>query len=238
VENCRLRVAWERLSPQDVFKESLLFTQKNLAGVETLGETYLPHHESFRGRCLQILKETHSEQAIPELKECLQLAQDHPALFGSLAPQAKLYLSLFLSPSRAKSEIEQTVVYPDAGRTGPSREVFDLLLMAVKWQLKSGSREGYIKSCDEFIGTASKFFGEFHPVFSELYDVFSAYHQGAGEFEDAITFAKSSLVNVLKVCGTAHERTSECYYNLALCHIKAGRKEEAFAHINKARAIF
>jgi tetratricopeptide (TPR) repeat protein len=45
-------------------------------------------------------------------------------------------------------------------------------------------------------------------------------------------------VNVLKVCGTSHERTSECYYNLALCHIKAGRKEEAFAHISKARAIF
>ena len=51
--------------------------------------------------------------------------------------------------------------------------------MEIKWQLKGRSREGYIKSCDQFISIASKFFGEFHPVFSELYDVFSTYHQGA-----------------------------------------------------------
>lgn len=166
VENCKLSVAWERLSPQDVFKESLLFTQKNLAGVETLCQTYLPHHESFYNRCLQITKEPHSEEAIPELKECLQLAEDRPSLFATLAPQAKLYLSLFLSPLRANSEFQQAGIYPDGTRSGPSRGLFDLLLMAVKWQLKSGSQEGYIKSCDEFINAASKFFGEFHPVFS------------------------------------------------------------------------
>jgi hypothetical protein len=51
-------------------------------------------------------------------------------------------------------------------KSGPSRGLFDLLLMEIKWQLKTNSRDGYIKSCDQFIRTASKFFGEFHPVFS------------------------------------------------------------------------
>ena len=85
---------------------------------------------------------------------------------------------------------------------------------------------------------ATKYFGEFHPIFSELYDLFSSYHLSSLEFEDAVTFAKSSLVNILKVCGTAHDKTSECYYNLALCYIKAGKKEEAFAHMKKAQLIF
>lgn len=80
--------------------------------------------------------------------------------------------------------------------------------MEIKWHLKLKEKDNYIRKCDQFIRVASKYFGEFHPIFSELYDVFSAYHQAALEFEDAITFAKSSLVNMLRVCGTGHERTS------------------------------
>lgn len=45
-------------------------------------------------------------------------------------------------------------------------------------------------------------------------------------------------MNVLKICGTSHEKTSECYYHLALCYIKANRRDEAINHIKKARHIF
>lgn len=110
--------------------------------------------------------------------------------------------------------------------------------MEIKWYLKYKDRENYVQKCDQFIRAATKYFGEFHPIFSELYDLFSSYHLGCLEFEDSITFAKSSLVNILKVCGTAHDKTSECYYNLALCYIRAGKKEEAFAHMKKAKLIF
>lgn len=104
--------------------------------------------------------------------------------------------------------------------------------------MKGGKREEYIRCCDSYLGRVGTWFGEFHPAFSELYDLFSAYHLGRGEFEDAITFAKSSLVNMLKVCGSTHERTAECYYHLALCYIRGGRREEAMAHVRKAKHIF
>jgi hypothetical protein len=80
--------------------------------------------------------------------------------------------------------------------------------MQIKWALKLKDREQYIKICDYYIRIASKYYGEFHPIFSELYELFSAYHLTNSEYEDAITFAKSSLVNILKICGTNHEKTS------------------------------
>ncbi len=38
--------------------------------------------------------------------------------------------------------------------------------------------------------------------------MFSNYHLLNGEYEDSITFAKSSLVNLLKICGTNHTKTA------------------------------
>jgi tetratricopeptide (TPR) repeat protein len=109
--------------------------------------------------------------------------------------------------------------------------------MSIKWALKQSEREEYIRLCDAYIRTATKHFGEYHPVFSELYELFSAYHLSCSEYEDAITFAKSSLVNILRVCGSSHEKTAECYFRLALCYIKSSRREEGAAHIRKALAI-
>lgn len=108
----------------------------------------------------------------------------------------------------------------------------------IKWYLKYKDRQNYIAKCDEFITNATKYYGDFHPIFSELYDIFSSYHLGNNEIEDSITFAKSSLVNIFKVCGTNHEKTSEAYYNLALCFLKANKKEEAFTNIKKSKSIF
>lgn len=50
------------------------------------------------------------------------------------------------------------------------------------------------------------------------------YHRNNGEYEDAITFMKSSVINMLKVCGPTHQRVGECYYQLAMCCIKGGKK--------------
>jgi tetratricopeptide (TPR) repeat protein len=124
------------------------------------------------------------------------------------------------------------------GQMLPSRAGFEVMLVEVKWWLKLRRRDQYIRACNEFIRQASRLYGEFHPVFSLLYDIFSAYHLGNGEHEDAVTFAKSSLVNILKLCGSAHEKTSECYYHLALCYIKANRSEEAVAHLKKSKSFF
>ena len=110
--------------------------------------------------------------------------------------------------------------------------------MQLKWHLKRKQKEDYIRCCDTYIRQATARFGEFHPVLSELYDLFSAYHLNCSQFEDAIIFSKSSLVNILKVCGGSHERTSECYYHLALCYIRANRKDEAIVHIRKSKLIF
>lgn len=110
--------------------------------------------------------------------------------------------------------------------------------MQVKWALRNDHKDEYIKICDFYIRIATKYFGEFNPIFSELYDLFSAYHLTCSEFEDAITFAKSSLVNILKICGGGHEKTAECYYHLALCYIKSSKREEGILHIRKALAIF
>lgn len=109
------------------------------------------------------------------------------------------------------------------------------MLIEIKWYLKLKMREQYIKSCNDFLKMTTKFYGEFHPIFSQLYDLFSAYHLTNSEYEDAITFAKSSLVNVLKICGTNHEKTSEAYYHLSLCYIKANKQTEAIAHLQKSK---
>lgn len=42
---------------------------------------------------------------------------------------------------------------------------------------------------------------------------------------------------MLKVCGTSHQKTAECYYHLALCYLRANRKQEALAHMKKAQGI-
>jgi tetratricopeptide (TPR) repeat protein len=190
-------------------------------------------------KCRRILEEPHSEEGLRELVSCINAGGSMPPLFDSISNNIKSYVSLFISPYRSgEEELKSIELYPASSLSGPSRSCFDLLLMEIKWHLKYKDRENYIKKCDQFIGVATKYFGEFHPIFSELYDLFSSYHISSHELEDATTFAKSSLVNILKVCGTGHGKTSECYYNLALCYIRCGKKEEAFSHMKKARQIF
>lgn len=50
------------------------------------------------------------------------------------------------------------------------------------------------------------------------------YHRNNGEYEDAITFSKSSVINMLKVCGANHPKVGESYFQLASCCIKGGKK--------------
>jgi tetratricopeptide (TPR) repeat protein len=64
------------------------------------------------------------------------------------------------------------------------------------------------------------------------------YHRNNGEFEDAITFAKSSVISMLKICGSIHPKVGECYYHLAVCCIKANKKEQALVSLQKAKTIF
>jgi tetratricopeptide (TPR) repeat protein len=114
---------------------------------------------------------------------------------------------------------------------------FNTRMVEIKWLLRLKEKEQYVQKCTEFITLATKFYGEFHPIFSELYDLFSAYHSSHSEHEDAITFAKSSLVNTLSLCGTQHPKTSECYYHLGLYYLKAGRLDEALLHFKKAKKV-
>lgn len=80
--------------------------------------------------------------------------------------------------------------------------------MELKWHLRNKKKEKYIKQFTNILTQISMYFGDFHPLLSDLYDTFSLYHQNNGEFEDSITFAKSSVVNILKICGANHFKTA------------------------------
>lgn len=43
---------------------------------------------------------------------------------------------------------------------------------------------------------------------------------------------------MLKICGTNHQKVGQCYYELAVCCIKAGKKDEAIISLQKAKNIF
>jgi hypothetical protein len=93
----------------------------------------------------------------------------------------------------------------------------------IKWYLRLKKKEKYLRKFEELVNMLNKFYGDFSPALGELYEVFAHYHMTNGEYEDAITFAKSSLVNTLKICGTNHIKTAESYYNLSLCYLKANK---------------
>lgn len=69
-------------------------------------------------------------------------------------------------------------------------------------------KEKYLRKFEELVGMLNRFYGDFSPALGEVYDVFATFHLANGEYEDAITFAKSSLVNTLKICGTSHIKTA------------------------------
>lgn len=56
VENCRLQVLWDKLHPLDLFKHTMLFTEKNLLGLLPLAQTYLPLHNGDYALCASILQ--------------------------------------------------------------------------------------------------------------------------------------------------------------------------------------
>jgi hypothetical protein len=45
-------VAWEKIHPQEVFKESMMFTEKNVFGVEATHKMYEPYHNPLYKKCL------------------------------------------------------------------------------------------------------------------------------------------------------------------------------------------
>lgn len=67
IENCRLRVRWDRIHPLDLFKDNLLFTDKNLLGIAPLARTYPPCHNPTYCLCAKILQEPHSEEGLSQL---------------------------------------------------------------------------------------------------------------------------------------------------------------------------
>lgn len=69
----------------------------------------------------------------------------------------------------------------------------------------------------------NKFYGDFSPFFGEVYDIFTNFHLQNGEYEDAITFCKSSLVNTMKICGLNHIKTGDAYFSLALCYLNSNK---------------
>ena len=99
-------------------------------------------------------------------------------------------------------------------------------------------RDKYLRKLEEFVEIVRRFGSDFHIALNMLYDLFSQFHLAAGDNEDAITFAKSALVNTLKVCGSNHSNTAQAYYNLALIYIKASKIEDAISLLKKAKFIF
>ena len=111
-------------------------------------------------------------------------------------------------------------------------------MLELKWYLRKRKKEKYIRVCNSLLTKINNFFGDFHPLLSELYETFCIFHRSNSEHEDAITFCKSSVVNILKICGNNHIKIGEAYYQLALCCIKSGKKEQAIMNLKKAKNTF
>lgn len=56
--------------------------------------------------------------------------------------------------------------------------------------------------------------GQYHPLLSDLYDFVSGTHVITGNFEAAVTLAKSSLQNCIKVSKANSLASGEKYYQL------------------------
>ena len=80
--------------------------------------------------------------------------------------------------------------------------------MEMKWYLRQKKKDKYLNTFNRIITLINTFFGDYHPLLSDVYDVFSLFYQNSGEVEDAITFSKSSVINILKICGANHFKTA------------------------------
>lgn len=101
--------------------------------------------------------------------------------------------------------------------------------MKLKWLLKTKQQVKYMECINTFTKKVAYYYGEFFPVLSQLYDILASYHYANDNYEDAITFAKSSLVNTLNICGINHLKSAQCYLQLGLFYLKINRMNEAFA---------
>lgn len=65
----------------------------------------------------------------------------------------------------------------------------------------------------------------------------SSYYVGIGESEEALTLAKSSLVNIVKLVGSNSLAAADKFYFLANVMFNIGKYEESFGNYGKAREI-
>ena len=109
--------------------------------------------------------------------------------------------------------------------------------MKIKWCLKHTDEEAGISILEEACELISFWGSEFHPLLSEFYDLFSAYYLMSNQWDEALTLAKSSLVNTIKIVGTSALPTGEKYYQLANVLFSCEKNEDSLIHYCKARDI-
>jgi hypothetical protein len=116
------------------------------------------------------------------------------------------YLSNFIDPT--SNSLRHLPVHPSLPSSQPSRLTFSLCLSHLRWLLRLNLPLEYASLSSDFIAVATAYYGEYHPVFCELYSTFAEYYSVNGQHEEAIAYGKSSLVNVIALCGTGHRRTA------------------------------
>lgn len=79
--------------------------------------------------------------------------------------------------------------------------------------------------------------GEYHSLLSDLYDFVTSTHAINGNYESALSLAKSSLSNCIKVSGANSLAAGEKYYQLGEVFFKMGKKQDALTNYQITREI-
>lgn len=97
--------------------------------------------------------------------------------------------------------------------------------MAAKWAIKMKKDQAAFDLFEKASDLIVFWGGEFHPLLSEFFDFFAEVYMSTGDYEEAITLAKSSLVNTIKIVGASRLPVSEKYFQLGNCYFKSNKKQ-------------
>lgn len=104
--------------------------------------------------------------------------------------------------------------------------------------MKDDSMKEAISHFDDALASLDFHLGESHPLHSTVYSILGYYHVEKGNFNDALTLYKLSLVCCTRILGPNHPYTGEVYLDLGNLTLKMQMKIEALGYFEKAFYVF
>jgi hypothetical protein len=94
------------------------------------------------------------------------------------------------------------------------------------WASKAGNTSRVLSCFKCILEALTTTFGDYHPLHSRLFRLLVQNSQRPEEYGDAITMAKSEVVNSSRVFGHNHAKTASAYLSLGRIFLKSNNQEQ------------